>query len=133
MLAALAFVPVPNVLDAFESLMETFPMEAIPVADYFEDNYIGRLRRNRRAAAMFPLQLWNVFDRVQMGLPRSNNSVEAWNRHFQSVVGCHHPSIWKFIDKLKAEQSLNERRIEQVFAGQPFDRKKMLQRYGNAH
>ena len=47
MLAALAFVPMPNVLDAFESLMETFPMEAIPVADYFEDNYIGRLRRNR--------------------------------------------------------------------------------------
>ena len=56
--------------------------------DYFEDTFIGRpTRRNGRRAPQFPISLWNVHDRVEEGLPRTNNTVEGWHRSFQSNVG----------------------------------------------
>ena len=36
----------------------------------------------------------------------------------EKVLGAYHPTIWKFIDGLKKEQSLNELRVEQYIAGQ---------------
>ena len=47
MMLALSFVPVNDVVTAFEDLVEASPAEIMPLADYWEDNYIGRLRKNR--------------------------------------------------------------------------------------
>ena len=46
MLAAVPFVPITDVIRAFESLSKNFPLDAPAQAiiDYFEDTYIGRLR-----------------------------------------------------------------------------------------
>ena len=41
---ALAFVPEPDVINAFEAVSEDFPLDAQAVIDYFGDTYIGRLR-----------------------------------------------------------------------------------------
>jgi len=43
MLAALAFVPLHDVVKAFEELVDYLPESILPVVDYFEDNFIGRL------------------------------------------------------------------------------------------
>src|SRR5277367_6272891 len=50
--------------------------------DYFEDTYIGRVvgRRRRRQQPLFPPPVWNVNDRIQEHLPRTNNCIEAWHR-----------------------------------------------------
>jgi len=45
MIMALSFVPTPDVVSAFETLMESCPAEVEPVMDYWEDTYIGRSRR----------------------------------------------------------------------------------------
>lgn len=120
MIPGLAFVPEDEVLDAYETLAEEFEGDdrLTPVLDYFEDTFIGRpTRRNGRRAPRFPISLWNVHDRVEEGLPRTNNTVEGWHRSFQSNVGAHHPTIWRFLDVLKREQSLNEVNITQMVAG----------------
>lgn len=72
-------------------------------------------RRNGRRDPRFAISLWNVQDRIENGLPRTNNTVEGWHRSFQSGVGAHHPNIWRFLDVLKREQSLNELNISQMF------------------
>lgn len=46
MLPALAFLPPVEVPEAFKDLVALFPQEAMPLALYFEDTYIGRSRRN---------------------------------------------------------------------------------------
>ena len=40
MLAALAFVPLPDVIDAFESVADEFPLDAQEVVNYFENTYM---------------------------------------------------------------------------------------------
>lgn len=121
MLTALAFVPSADVVQAFEELIENveFPGEAQSVIDYFEDTWIGRPgRNNRRRAPLFRHDSWNVHDAVEDGLPKTNNDCEGWHRSFQELIAGYHPTIWKFFEALKLEQSKNEMAMEQFLAGQ---------------
>ena len=88
------------------------------VIDCFEDTYIGRLRPGgHRRALLFDLALCNIYDQTIGNLLRTNNAVEGWHRRFQENVGGYHPNVWKFIDILKLEQSLNHVNISQARAG----------------
>lgn len=125
-LAALAFVPVQDVVRAFDELMESafFTENEDALRDltvYFEDSWIGRpgRRGHGRTRPAFPHSLWNVYISALGDLPKTNNAVEGWHRGFHQLLGAYHPTIWKFIDGLKKEQSLNELKIEQFIAGQP--------------
>lgn len=118
MIWSLAYVPIPDVVNAFEVLSENVPLEMQPILDYFEDTWIGRERRGRRGIPLFPIPLWNCFAAAVGGLPKTNNGVEGWHRGFSELVGAPHPTIFKFITCLKKEQSMNEMKIEQYIAGQ---------------
>ncbi|KAG0442345.1 hypothetical protein HPB47_015732 [Ixodes persulcatus] len=102
---------------AFDSLMEIFPDEAMPLAQYFEDTYLGRRRGLRRILPMFAPSLWNVNDVVHRHLPHTNNSAEAWHREFQSTVACASPTIWAFLAALKKEQAVTEMKLAQASVG----------------
>ena len=117
MILALSFVPVADVPAAFDDLIDSSPPLLAPLTDYWEDIYIGRQRRGRRANPRFALQLWNVRDRVLHNLPRTNNSVEAWHRAFQQTVDCHHPSVYKLVEHFRREQDHCELKIERFRAG----------------
>ncbi|KAH9360195.1 hypothetical protein HPB48_020117 [Haemaphysalis longicornis] len=92
MLPALPFLPVSEVPDAFDDLLEGWPSCASDLAMYFEDTYIGRRRRNGIQSALFPPHLWSVHEAVQQDLPRTNNSVEAWHRGFQTQFDAESPA-----------------------------------------
>ena len=118
MIAALSFVPVGSVIAAFEALQKEVPAALEPVMDYFEDNFIGRLQRNRRKQPTFALDMWNIHDRVEDDLPRTNNNVEGWHRHMQANVGAHHANIFQFMKILKREQALTELTLVRINAGE---------------
>ena len=86
MILASSFVPTADVINAFEMLVESRPREVEPVIDYWKGTYIGRQRRARRAPPLLAIEIWNVRGRFTDGLPRTNNSVEAWHRSFQQTV-----------------------------------------------
>ena len=118
MLAALAFVPEPDVIIAFEAVSEDFPLDGQAIIDYFEDTYIGRLRPGgHRRVPLFDLGLWNMYNQTLDDLLRTNNAVEGWHHSFQANVGAYHPNFWKFIDILKREQNLTQVNIAQARAG----------------
>lgn len=126
-LAALAFVPIADVIAYFELLEESagFPEAAEPVLEYFEQYYIGRRRRNgvRRTPA-FPIPLWNVHAPTLDGLPRTNNNVEGWHRRFSGHLLCNHPTVWKLISALQLEEKEVEQRAERLAAGEEGPRRK---------
>lgn len=117
MLIAMSFVPPEDVGSAFDELSESRPDNLQNVYDYWEDNYVGRLRRNRRANPLFPITMWNMRGRVADGMPRTNNSVEGWHNAFQSSVACHHPTIYTLVDHFRREQDLTEQTISRIQSG----------------
>jgi len=129
-LSAFAFVPVDNVISAFEELINSDyyvenEEDLQTVVDYFEDTWIGRLTRGgRRRAPTFTIKIWNMFDAVMQGSPRTNNAVEGWHRAFNSALGANHVTVWKFINMLKREQGLQEAKMEQQIAGVPQQKKR---------
>jgi hypothetical protein len=117
MLIALSFVPPEDVASAFDELNESRPDNLDNVYNYWEDNYVGRLRRNRRANPLFPITMWNMRGRVADGLPRTNNSVEGWHNAFQSSVACHHPTVYTLVDHFRCEQDITEQTISRIQSG----------------
>ena len=97
MLMAIAFVPLTDVVSAFEAVQEAALPEITPIVDYFEDTYVGCMRRRTRAPPRYPPAQWNIHTRLEIGLPRTKNNVEGWHRHMQAAVAAHHPNIWRFI------------------------------------
>ena len=129
-IAALAFVPEIDVPQAFYNLeaeiRNNYNNNSIDVVlDYFEDNYIGRLQRGRpRGIPTFPISIWNMFDRTDEELPRTNNHIEGWHNRFNQNVGSAHPTLWKFIESLQREESMVRAEIAQVLGGHPVTQKK---------
>lgn len=116
---ALAFAPPGDVIDLFELLEVSSPPEAEGLLQYFEKYYIGRIRDDgQRREPMFPKELWNVHSQVLSGRQRTTNNVEGWHRRFSSQLACHHPTVWKAIDALKAEQRQSALKMERVIAGE---------------
>ena len=67
------------------------------ILQYFERNYVGNLRAGVRMAPSFPHELWNVHDRVMIGLPRTANAVEGWHHSSKSAMSCDNLEIyWLF-------------------------------------
>ncbi|KAI6651155.1 hypothetical protein LOD99_5506 [Oopsacas minuta] len=119
---ALAFARPADVPVLFDQVAMDLPLtpEIGELVDYFERTYIGRtVASGYHVAATYPIHLWNNHIGTPLGLPRTTNAVEAWHRSFNATVGCHHPTIWKFILSLKREQSLVEVRHTNYLVGKP--------------
>lgn len=86
-LLALAFVPVDQLLDAFDQLERMVPQAAGQVFRYFEVTYIrGPRGRGRRRAARTPhyaVEMWNTYDATLADEHRTNNISEGWHNRFQ--------------------------------------------------
>ena len=119
MLPSLAFVPEIDVIDSFNILMQNFPENALSVANYFENTYIGRkLPNGSRRTPIYPIRLWNMFTRVGNHQARTNNNVEGWHNAFQTSVSGSHPTIGKLLTMLQREQTLQEVTVAKWEAGE---------------
>ena len=58
---------------------------------YLEKNYIGKLDPSGvgRLKARLPIPSWNLFDRVLLKLPSTNNCVEPWHSQISASTKKH--------------------------------------------
>ena len=87
---------------------------------YFEKNYIGSFEKGSktlRKTPRFAIAMWNVYERVKLDLPRTNNHVESWHKQFSNEIHAH-PTIPKLIEQFKTEQSRTENKIARYRSGQ---------------
>ncbi|XP_024875569.1 uncharacterized protein LOC112456975 [Temnothorax curvispinosus] len=124
MLMALAFVPVHDVLEAYDELIVSPFFEENEDAlneliRYFERTWVGERRRtgNKRKKPMFDLGMWNCHQAVIDGFMRSNNGVEGWHCSFNNKVRVVHAIFSSFMDAIKGEQVLTETTIVQMNTG----------------
>ena len=57
--------------------------------------------------------------RIQQDLPRTNNDLEGWHNRFSGSFRERHSHIWKFVEGLQADSSLNHHTVAQLLAGAP--------------
>ena len=120
-IAALAFVPLGDVVERLEYLEDTLSRETDPIVEYFEKYYVGTRRYNgERRIPMFPPALWNVHEQTLIGQDHTMhtcNNQEGWHHKFSSTIACHHPTLSKFLDGILLEQSAMEKLRDQVVVG----------------
>ena len=66
---------------------------------------------------LFDIDLWNVHDRVENNLPRTNNYIEGWDDACDQRVGVTHRTIRRLVTKNRKDQANNELLLEQISAG----------------
>jgi len=95
MIVALAFVPIDNLDDAFDALSNVLPNELTPTLNWLEDNYIGRPGRNNRRSrpALFPLEIWSMYQSRISDIGKTNNHAEAAHRRLKRELDVVHSSI----------------------------------------
>ena len=89
---ALAFLPPSDIPAAFDQLKDDIPAEANEIVEWFEEYYVhGKTRRTLRAGnvirapPLFPPDFWSVVDNIEYAFPRTQNSVEAWHRRWETL------------------------------------------------
>ncbi|KFD50538.1 hypothetical protein M513_08606 [Trichuris suis] len=115
-------IPPPDEIPvAFDQLKLQIPEEASDVTDWFESTYVhGRIRSRLRGPAtartppLFPPAMWSVYDTTRDGLPRTQNSTEAWHRRWQVLVGGGHVAVYWAIEELRKEQRRVETECERL-------------------
>ena len=60
--------------------------------------------------------------------PKTNNAVEGWHRAMKGSLGYVHPTIFKFIDFLRREQSAAENKLISFQAGKEFPKNARYQK-----
>ena len=125
-ISALAFLPPDEIPAAFDELRGHIPLEANEIIQWFEDNYVyGRIRRQLRngnivrSPPLFVPDFWSVADNINNAFPRTQNSVEAWHRRWETLIGCAHVGVFKIIQEIRKEQNRVERDIESIVRGAP--------------
>jgi MULE transposase domain/FLYWCH zinc finger domain len=123
---ALAFLPPNDIPAAFDELKGHIPPEANEIVEWFENNYVhGRIRRTLRddnvirASPLFPPVFWSVIDNIEYAFPRTQNSVEAWHRRWETLVGVAHLGVFKIIKEMQKEQNRVQLDIESILRGAP--------------
>ena len=93
---ALAFVPKIDVIPCYEELIDSLSNDLVDdLSDfihYFEKTWFGLEHHDEDVVRYFP-ELWNVRDRVERVLPRTNNSMEGWHRAFDIRINTTHPTL----------------------------------------
>jgi hypothetical protein len=123
-LSALAFLPVGEVAhtfdDIFTDLSDDTHAGLEEIYTFFETTYVGRRpARGPRRRPRFSIDTWNVRQRTEEGIPRTNNKLEGLHRGIQCMFDGPHPTMWKFLSGLQKEHVLHYGRYLQILAGEP--------------
>ena len=63
------------------------------------------MRGRTRRQAPYPIDIWNMVERVKSNMHRMNNNIQGWHRKLNSAFRCSHPTLWSLLDKLMKEEN----------------------------
>ncbi|CAG7729463.1 unnamed protein product [Allacma fusca] len=86
---------------------------------YFEETWVGTPpRRGQWRPSRFDVAVWNTHGAVLRDQHRTNNNLEGWHTRFETMIGLHHPTLWKCIEGFIKEQNMSRVRTIQFLAGE---------------
>ena len=70
---------------------------------YFERTWVGKRNTN----PIYAINKWNMRDRVLNSPLTTNNHIEGFHNKFSTLVGHRNPTVWTWLDAVKANQNLS--------------------------
>jgi hypothetical protein len=116
---ALAYLPEKDVIDGFDLIKKNMKPNFKPMIDYFEKNYIRKLKSNSKSAREVPrfsISSWNLHQRVLLKLPRTNNAIESWHSRLKADVK-KEITLNRLINLLREEQSKTDTTVMSIELG----------------
>jgi hypothetical protein len=119
-LMALALVPPEHVVKTFDALKQ-WPLrdkEATVFADYFECNFIGKVKdqtpETRGDPRMFPIAMWNYYESARDQSTKDNDAMKQWHYLSFKLFPAWHPSLSALFKSLKLYQIHTKHEIEKA-------------------
>ncbi|CAF0740712.1 unnamed protein product [Brachionus calyciflorus] len=122
-LQALAFIPPSDVEKALSLIKQDSPSYFLKILNYFENNYIGRIKDGNRCKPRYLIEVWNLYERIKLDLPRTNNSVESWHSRLKPDVR-QNLSVAKVVELFRLEQDYMEADLIKLFKGETISKRK---------
>ena len=66
---------------------------------------------------MLSKEMWFMYERVEIDLPRTTNTVEGCHKLFQHTVGYGDPNNYKLIESIQLKQCYSRNRKAKIDAG----------------
>ena len=114
---ALSFLRIEDVKQGFFLIKEhvnNYCSNFSAMLEYIQTYYIGTTKKEAR----FPIQTWNMNQRVLLGLPRTSNKLERFNKEFNMDCGDFHQATCDIIENLRLEQGQTEKIVLQIRLGE---------------
>lgn len=109
MILALSFVPSADVLIVAARLkkfiLQEKSDELLSLFEWFQGEYLSNDTGNKSVS------FWNVYERTQLKIPRTTNSLEGYHRHLNTFINTKQSSIITILNELKNEQFIVENKI----------------------
>ena len=124
---ALAFLSIEDVKKGFillKNYVQTNCPSFMIILTYVEANYIGT---SDGKSARFGIKTWNVSQRVLLGLPRTSNKLERFNKEFNTDAGDYHQATHDIIDHLRLEQGHTEMILLKIKHGEVKQKNKLVE------
>lgn len=134
-LVALAFLTPSEIIPTFVKLQKIalqkvgageFPNGTLNVFQLIDELYVRgvplKKQRNQQQKfkpPRFKPTSWSIAQNNKLDIPRTSNSVEAFHRRWQNLVGTTHIGVFKFVEELQLEQNVIEGKIIGINAGAP--------------
>ncbi|KHJ43401.1 hypothetical protein D918_06636 [Trichuris suis] len=67
---------------------------------------------------LFSPSMWSVYESMREGYPRTQNSVEACHRRWETVVGKAHMSVYRLVEEFRKEQQCVDTECERILRGE---------------
>ncbi|CAF0933776.1 unnamed protein product [Brachionus calyciflorus] len=122
-LQALAFLPTGDVIQAFSLIKKDSPTYFNQILNYFENNYKGKVKDFKQTEPRYPIEIWNLYERIKLDLPRTNNSVESWHSRLKPDVR-QNLSVAKVVELFRLEQDYMEADLVKLFKGEILSKRK---------
>ena len=128
LLYTLSLLPTTDVKKAFDDIVAPYfednfqdNEEVDNFVRYFERAFIGRqLRAGKRSNPLFPIDMWNIRERVLNDFQTTNNAVESWNARWNNSLGTNH-NIYCVINGFMNEDALARTKFQLAVAGRVTD------------
>ena len=75
------------------------------------------MKHQQGRAPMLSKEMWFMYERVEINLPRTTDTVEGWHKLFQHIVGYAHPNNYELIESIQLKQCYSRNRKAKIDAG----------------